>query len=142
MALAAAQVIDALAARLVPLTATAGRVHTSRAWPLTGVGLPAWRVTAADEVVEAATIDGINLHQLDVDAAATVRVAADLDDAMHALAAGGLALLFAAPVPYGLRLLGIGREITTEGEAAVGRITLRLQAQFYATPAAPETIYS
>jgi len=142
MALAAAQVIDALAARLAPMAATGGRVHTSRAWPLTEAGLPAWRVTAADEVVESATVDGINLHQLEVDAATIVRVSADLDDAMHELAAGGLALLFAAPVPYGLRLLGIGRETTTEGEATVGRITLRLQALFYATPAAPETIYS
>jgi hypothetical protein len=142
MALAAAQVIDALAARLVPLAATGGRVYTSRLWPLDEASLPAWKVTAADEVVQAATLDGLNLHQLDVDAAASLRAVADVDDGMHALAASGLALLFAAPVPYSLRLLAISRDITTEGEAAMGRITLRLQAQFYATPAAPETIYS
>jgi len=142
MALAAAQVIDALAARLVPLAATGGRVHTSRAWPLAESGLPAWRVTAADEVVEPASIDGINTHRLDVDAVATVRATADLDDAMHALAAGGLPLLFATPVPYGLQLIGIGRELSTEGEAAVGRITLRLQALFFVAPAQPETILS
>lgn len=142
MALAAAQVIDALAARLVPVAATAGRVYTSRAWPLDEASLPAWRVTAADEVVEPASIDGINTHRLDVDAVATVRATADLDDAMHALASGGLPLLFAAPVPYGLQLTGIGRELATEGDAAVGRITLRLRALFFVAPAQPETILS
>lgn len=142
MALAAAQVIDALAARLVPLAATGGRIYTSRAWPLAEADLPAWRVTAADEVVELAGVDGLNLHRLDVAAAATLRATANLDDAMHALAAGGLALLFAGPVPYGLQLIGIGRDLATEGEAAVGRITLRLQALFYAMPAQPETILS
>lgn len=142
MALAAAQVIDALAARLVPLAATGGRVYTSRLWPLAEADLPAWRVTAADEVAEQSSLEGINVHRLDIDAAATVRAVADVDDALHALAAGGLPLLFAAPAPYGLQLLGIGREITTEGEASVGRITLRLQALFYVNPAQPETILS
>lgn len=142
MALAAAQVIDAMAARLVPLAATAGRVYTSRAWPLTEASLPAWRVTAADEAVEAASLDGINLHRLDIDAAACARATDDLDDVLHALASGGLALLFAGAVPYGLQLIGIGRELATEGEAVVGRITLRLQATFYMHPAQPETILS
>lgn len=142
MALAAAQVIDALAARLAPLAASGGRVHTSRLWPLAEADLPAWRITAADEVAEPSALEGVHLHRLDVDAAAYVRATANVDDAMHALAAGGLALLFAAPVPYGLSLLGVGREITTEGEASTGRITLRLQAQFYANPAQPETILS
>lgn len=142
MALAAAQVIDALAARLVPLAATGGRVHTARLWPLAESDLPAWRITAADEVAERSSIDGINAHRLDVDVAAYVRATADADDAMHALAAGALPLLFAAPVPYDLQLLGIGRDITTEGEAATGRITLRLQALFYTQPALPETILS
>lgn len=142
MALAAAQVIDALAARLVPLAATGGRVYTSRLWPLDEASLPAWRITAADEVVEAAGIDGIGVHRLDVDVQGFVRAVADVDDAMHALAVGGLPLLFAPPVPHGLQLLGIGREITTEGEASTGRITLRLQALFYTQPAQPETILS
>lgn len=142
MALAAAQVIDALAARLVPLSATGGRVYTSRAWPLSESDLPAWRVLAADEVIERASLDGIGLHRLEIEAAASTRVTADLDDALHALAAGGLPLLFAAPVPYSLQLVGIGRELTTEGEATVGRITLRLQALFATNPAQPETILS
>ena len=66
MALAAAQVIDALAARLVPLAATGGRVYTSRAWPLTD--LPAWRVTAEDEAVQQAAVEPWNQHDLFVNA--------------------------------------------------------------------------
>lgn len=142
MALAAAQVIDALAARLVPMPATAGRVYASRAWPLDEASLPAWRVVVADEVAERVGLDGIHLHRLDIEATATTRVTANLDDALHALASAGLALLFANPVPYDLAATGITRAITQEGEAAVGAITLRLQATFYANPAAPDTIIS
>jgi hypothetical protein len=142
MALAAAQVIDALAARLVPMTATAGRVYTSRAWPLDEASLPAWRVVAADELVERVALDGTHRHTLDIEATGTARVAADLDDTLHALGSGGLVLLFAPAAPYDLVLSGIQRDITQEGEAAVGAITLRLQATFYANPAAPETILS
>lgn len=140
MALAAAQVIDALAARLVPLAATGGRVYTSRGWPLDV--LPAWRVVAADEAVAPDTVEPINRHELDVEATAFTRATADLDDALHALAAGGLALLFAPTVPYGLRLAGISRQVQSDGEASVGAVTLRLSTTFWVDPAAPETIYS
>lgn len=142
MALAAAQVIDALAARLVPVAATAGRVYTSRAWPLDEASLPAWRVVAADEAAERVELGGIHRHVLDVEATAVTRVTADLDDALHALASAGLAALFAGLPPYDLAATGITRAITQEGEAAVGAITLRLQATFYVNPAAPDTIIS
>lgn len=142
MALAAAQAIDALAARLVPMPATAGRVYTSRAWPLDEASLPAWRVTAADELLERVDLTGAHRHTLDVEATAYTRVSADLDDALHALAASGLALLFAPPVPYDLTATAITRAITQQGEATVGAITLRLQATYYANPAAPETLLS
>ena len=142
MALAAAQVIDALAARLVPVSATAGRVYTSRAWPLDEASLPAWRVVAADESAERVGLDGLHLHRLDIDATATTRMVADLDDALHALASAGLAALFASPAPYDLACGGITRAVTQEGEAAVGVITLRLLATYYVNPAQPETILS
>ena len=142
MALAAAQAIDTLAARLVPLAATAGRVYTSRAWPLADADLPAWRVVAADEACELVDLGGLHRHTLQVDATALARVTADLDDSLHTLAASGLALLFAPTAPYGLTLAGISRAITTEGEASVGAITLHLQAIFYSNPATPETIVS
>jgi hypothetical protein len=137
MALAAAQVIDALAARVSPL-APAGGVHTSRAWPL--ATLPAWRVFAGDEAVTEAMMSGINEHALDVEVQGTAHAAADLDDALHAMASAALAALFTAPVPYQLQLAAIQRRLATEGEASVGRITLRVRATFYVDPAAPETI--
>ena len=142
MTLAAAQVIDAIAARLVPLAATGGRVYTSRAWPLDT--LPAWRVTAEDESVSAdeGMVESINLHQLDIEARAFASATADLDDSLHTLAAGGLALLFAASVPHGLELRGIQRGMTTDAEAKVGAITLQLRCRFWVNPATPETIYS
>lgn len=142
MALAAAQVIDALAARLVPMAATAGRVYTSRLWPLTEASLPAWRLVAADELMERVDLTGLHRHSLELEATAYARATADLDDTLHALVATGLPLLFADPVPYDLTALSISRNVTTEGEAAMGAITLRLMATFYAHPATPETILS
>lgn len=143
MALAAAQVVDALAARVaVQAGLGTGGAKTSRVWPWGEEELPACRVFAQDEQVQLATQEGLNQHNLAVDVQYTCRATADLDDAMHALAAAGLPLLFANPVPYGLQLTGITRETATEGEAAVGRITLQLLAIFFAAPQAPETILS
>jgi hypothetical protein len=141
MALAAAQVVDAVAALLVPMVATGGRVYTSRAWPLAESDLPAWRVTAEDETVETDALDDSEqTHSLNIQAQCSTRAVADLDDALHALAASGLGLLFDPPAPYGLRLQSIDRTLATEGEAAVGRVTLSLNATFQTAPSAPETI--
>lgn len=141
MALAAAQVIDALAALLVPMSATGGRVYTSRTWPLDEASMPAWRITAGSEGITGQTLDGgVQRHELVVDAQCTARATADLDDTLHDLAAAGIALLFAGVPPYGLQMDAIDRELATEGEAAVGRITLRLSTVFHTAPGAPETI--
>jgi len=141
VALAAAQVVDAVAALLAPMAATGGRVYTSRTWPLAESDLPAWRVTAEGEEVEHDALDGSEqTHRLAISAECSTRAVADLDDALHALAAAGLTLLFAPDPPYGLTLQGIGRTVATENEAAVGRITLSLAAVFLTAPSAPETI--
>lgn len=141
MALAAAQVVDAVAARLVPMAATAGRVYTSRLWPLAEADLPAWRVIAQDETVEMlTTADTEQQHELTIDAACYDRTTADLDDVLHGHAAAGLALLFAPPAPHHLRLVNILRDLATEGEASMGRITLRMAATYITAPSAPETI--
>jgi hypothetical protein len=143
MALAAAQVVDALAARLAPQALGAGGVRTSRLWPWAEAELPAVRLFAADEQVEISTIgEQINRHTLAVDAQYTLRAVADADDAMHALAEAGLALLFAPPLPHGLQLVGINRDTTGDGEAANARITLQLQCTYFVAPAAPGVILS
>lgn len=144
MTLAAAQVVDAVAARLIPMAATGGRVFTSRTWPLAEAELPAWRVTAGDEQVSAAGLD-VNApqqHELDVEAAVVARATADLDDALHALAESGLSLLFATQPPHALLLMGIRRGLQGDGEAALGVLQLRLRALFFTVPSAPGTIVS
>lgn len=143
MALAAAQVIDAIAARISGATSAGTNVFTSRAWPLAEGDLPACRVVAgAEEITPEGLGDRLGQHLLDVHASFYARAVADLDDALHALAVAALPAIFAAPVPYGLTLQGIDREMAKEGEAAVGVITLRLQALFFTVPSAPETILS
>lgn len=142
MALAAAQVVDALAALMAPLPATAGRVFTSRWHPLSEAQLPCWRLYVAQEDVLPATVDGVNEHRLTVHVEGNLRAAVDADDAMHAMAAAALAALFAAPVPHALQLLSIDRNVASEAEASIARVRLRVQATFYAAPSAPETILS
>jgi len=143
MALAAAQVIDALAARLAGQAGLGtGGVKTNRIWPWAESDLPACRVFATDEQAsfDAGYLEHVNAHTLNVDVQYSARATADLDDQMHAAAAAGLALLFAPPEPYRLQLVGITRRLATEGVASVGVITLRLQATCYVAPSAPETI--
>ncbi len=142
MPLAAATVIDALAARVAGQAGiAAASIKTTRWWPWAESDLPACRVYATGEDCELVTVGSpINQHTLQVAAQYTCRAVADLDDAMHALASGGLALLFADPVPYGLELVGIDRSTATEGEAAVGVITLRMTCLFHVDPRTPETI--
>lgn len=141
MTLAAAQVIDAVAAKLVPMVATGGRVYTSRMWPITQAELPAWRVFASDETVQDMLLDGsLREHRLGVTVEGYVRATADLDDALHSLAAAGLTLLFAAPVPYGLELASIRRQMDDGGEFAHGVISLQINAAFDTHPTDPETI--
>jgi hypothetical protein len=143
MPLAAAQVIDALAARLGTVSATGGRVQTSRTWPLATADLPCWRVLADGEDCELVALDGsLHRHQLSVSCRAFTSATADLDDALHALASAGLQALFLAPAPHALELLSINRGMATEGEAKLGTVTLLVRAEFYANPAAPETIIS
>ena len=81
-----------------------------------------------------------NEHTLEINCQAVARATANLDDSLHALAAAGLAPLFAPPVPYSLRLTAIDREMSGAGEAAVGAVTLTLRATYAVAPAAPETI--
>ncbi|MGK2897210.1 MAG: hypothetical protein ACSLE9_00785 [Burkholderiaceae bacterium] len=143
MALAAAQVIDAVAARISGATACGTNVFTSRAWPIGEEILPAARITGDKEEITGEGLgDRLGQHLLDINAAFYARAVADLDDALHALAVAALPAIFAAPVPYGLTLQGIDRKMAKEGEAAVGVITLRLQALFFTVPSAPETILS
>lgn len=151
MALASAQIIDAIAARLSGLPLAGIRVYTSRAWPLSEAGLPAWRVVAVDEDVEPLTVHrpAQQQHRLQVEVQGYARATADLDDALHALASEALtALLTLAPpadalaglntVQFSLRR--IERAMQPLGEASLGLITITLRADFRTASNAPDTI--
>lgn len=142
--LAAAQVIDAVAARLSGATPAGTNVFTSRMWPLEKTGLPAWRVYAGDEAIEETGLgdDRIHEHNLDVQADAVVSATADIDDAMNAMAVAGLPAIFALPVPFDLVQTGVTRLMGREGQADVGMLTLNLRANYYTRPTDPETIIS
>lgn len=140
MALAAAQVIDALAALITGLPLTGSRVYTSRLHPVTEADLPCWRVVAETEAVTQSMLIGTNEHLLSVAVVGLVRATADVDDSMHALAAQGLAALWPATPLYGLQLDSISRDVVGDGEASMGAITVRATARYHVVPQAPETI--
>lgn len=142
MTLAAQQVTDALADRLVPMGATGGRVIRSRTVAVAEADLPCWRVVAGQEPVQPYANGGINMHQLDVLCAVYARDTADVDHALSALLAGGQALLFAAPVSFGLELVRIDRGVAAEGEASAGVYTLTVRARYAVRASDPETLLS
>lgn len=143
MALAAQQVVAELVSRLTPVAATAGRVYPSRTWPLADADLPAWLVYVASESVEQVGLDGdLHQHTPTIACRAVTAATADLDQALNALAAVGLAALFAAPRPWGLRLAGINRTTASQGESRLGFVTLLVECEYYANASAPETILS
>jgi hypothetical protein len=139
MALCAAQVIDAYAARLA---ATGRPVFTSRLWPLAESDLPAWRVTGeGEDIIRDGFTDGIHEHRLALQFKAYARATSDIDDALHALASTGLTAIFAQPLPYDLAFTGIDRNTAVEavGESSMSSIALLATATFFARPQAPDT---
>jgi hypothetical protein len=142
MALAALQVVDALIARLMPMPATGARIFDSRTVTLNESDLPCWRITAEDEPVEPAAINGADQHDLEVHASVYCRDTLTLDRELSALAASGLALLFADPRAFGLRHVNTLRSVVDVGEASAGRYTLVLRATFFVNPAQPELLLS
>ena len=142
------------AARISGLSLAGTRVYTSRAWPLAEADLPAWRVVAGAEAVEPMTVHApaLQQHELQVDLRGHARAVADLDDALHALAAQALAAVFAAAPQetpdvldgiaskLQLTLRRIERAMAAEGEAAVGLVVITLRVIFRTYANAPETL--
>jgi hypothetical protein len=137
MTLAAAQVVDAIAARLVGTAA--GGVFTDRAWPVDAAALPVWKVYATGEAVNPASIGDLEEHELTVECRGIVAAAVGLDDAMHNLAAAGLTAIHASGFSsFSVMTSGITRAMAQENGADVAVVTLRLAAQFYTHASAPE----
>lgn len=150
MTLAAAQVIDALAARVAAAALFVGKTYTDRAWPLDASELPAARVLALDEDIDLATVHApsIQLHELQIVAELRVSAVSGLDDAMHAAAAQvltsvGSSLARAAFAAAGIKTFKtrrISRRMEAQGQAAIGAIDITFIAQFNTRSDAPETI--
>lgn len=137
MALAAAQVVDAIAAALAG--SAAGGVFTDRAWPIDVAALPAWKVYATDEQINPATIGDTEEHQLVVECRGIVAAVAGLDDAMNNLAAAGLAAIHGATFSNFVAFTdGITRRMAQEGGADVAVVTVRIATQFYTRAATPQ----
>jgi hypothetical protein len=147
--LASAQAVNGVAALIESVTGMTGKVHTSRAWPLSEADLPAWRVMADDEEIEAQGVGfpAKQMHDLRVVAHGYARDTTDLDDTLHAMAAAALTKLFESkaatklsPLNCSMSLKRIERDMVSEGEAAMGRISLFLLVRFFTSNNAPETI--
>lgn len=148
MALASAQVIDAVAARLIGKPLVGANVYTSRAWPLTVAQLPAWKVIAGVETLEDITIHypGVRTHNLLVECHGVCRSVDDLDDHLHALALEGHRALFDTRADATLqplrgvlmKLHTVERSLEGEGEAALGGIVLLINVTFRTAENAPE----
>lgn len=142
MSLAADQVVDAVVAKLAATAIAGDRVYTDdRPWPIAESQLPAWRVTAVIEPVERQYSDpAVNEHSLSISVRGIVRAVEGMRTARGALAAEGMAAVFAEPVPHDFQLDQIEYQVTTEGEAAVGAVTFTLTAKYTVDQADPETI--
>lgn len=150
--LAAGQVIDAMASRLSGLPLAGTRIYTSRTWPLAEEELPAWRVLAKDEDIEPITVhpNALQTHALQIELRGYARAVADLDDALHALAAQAIAAVFSLTPPADalaslaskmqLSQRRIERGMATEGEAVVGMVVVTLRAVYRTWAASPETL--
>lgn len=140
MPLAAAQVVDLIAARLAPTAA--GGAPTDRAHPIAQGALPMWRVYAADESIQLIAVDGLQEHDLLVLADGLVTAVSGIDDAMNNLANAGLAAVHATHLARNVTLRndGITRAMAPDAGADVAKVTLRLRAQFFTYAAAPDTL--
>lgn len=151
MALAAKQVLDAIAVRMTGLPSAGVRVYTSRAWPLDK--LPAWRVVTPDEDIEQIVVHSnpIQDHKLQVELRGYAEAVADLDDTLHGLAVEALTALFNPPgapdalsalVPSKVKLSQrrIERTFTPDGQAVVGMVQITLRAEYRTKANAPEAL--
>lgn len=149
--LASQQVIEAVVARLIAAATDAGsRVYSGRAWPVQAY--PAIKVQHVDEDLQAADDDvtwpATRLHQLQLDAVSYVQAPTDLDAAMAAMALqvlqalqGTLAAATLQPLAgCTLQATGIRYQFQTDGEAATGLATVRLEVEFHTASNDPTTI--
>lgn len=149
MALAAEQVVVAVAALLATVSGMSASVYTDHPWPFDESDLPAWRVTDAEEeiVAHGANFPARNQHELTVKCEGLRKDVETIRADLNAMAAAALTKLFASRTSTSLSLGNtamvlqrIERDTVTEGQATCGRVTLSLRVRFHTSSNAPETI--
>lgn len=140
--LAAAQVRNAVAARLATAASVAGRVFAGRHHPVDPSELPCWVLRLDGEAIDTQALGypSLQSHAITLQADGYVRSTTDLEGAMDALQAEGLAAIFGTEPPYSLRCSQVQREVNADADASVGVVTLTLDATVLTLINAPETI--
>ena len=146
--LASQQVINAVVARLTAAATTSGaRVYSDRFHPI--ALYPSTTVRHVDEDLQAADDDitwpATRMHRLSLEVDVLVQVPAGLDGAMAAAALQVLQALEGdiAPIaglPVALAATGISYQAASDGQAATGKATVRLEANFHTASNAPHTL--
>lgn len=149
--LAARQVVQAIAARLVAAATAAGANVNSTNRGLTFATYPGIKVYALDDDHEAADDDITwpheQLHDLSIAVDCVVQDPADLEGAMDALveevliALEGTAAASQLSPLQGVRLRSVGstRTVRTDGERATGTASVRLRATYSTSADDPAT---
>lgn len=148
--LAASQVRAAVAALLMGATPAGPRVYLAHQWPLAVSSLPALRVGPGDETMDTDDITWPQLlqHELELQIEGLVAAVDDIDDAMDALVEAVLLALLGEEEAATLQPLvgctlvpvGISRLPVAEGQAATGRVLVRLRALYQTVSSDPSTL--
>lgn len=143
--LAAAQVRQHVAERLVAVALTAGRVHEGRYHAAAESELPCWFVSIApgeDIQAEGLSYPRLLTHSLRINAEGYVASATQLETLFDTLQVQGLQALFADPPPFNLQCIGVRRRVDEDGNGAarLGALTLHLEATFRGIEGQPENL--
>lgn len=143
--LAAAQVRQLVAQRLLGCALTSSRVFEGRYHPAAENELPCWFVSIEPgEDIEAEGIAWPRLltHRLRIRADGFVASATALETQLDTLQQQGLAALFGTEPPFNLRCIGTRRKVDDDGQQAarLGALTLHLEAVFHGIEGQPENL--
>jgi hypothetical protein len=143
--LAAAQVRQLVAQRLLAVALTAGRVFEGRYHPAAENELPCWFVSiepGEDIETEGISWPGLMTHRLRIRADGFAASTLDLETQLDTLQLQGLQALFATQPPFSLRCVGTRRRADDDanGGARLGALTLHLEAVFHGVEGEPETL--
>lgn len=143
--LAAAQVRQLVAQRLIACALTAGKVDEGRYTVASEAELPRWFVAidpGEDIGAEGLSWPRLLTHTLRIRAEGVVQAADGLEALLDTLQLQGLQALFGEAPPYQLQCIGVRRQSNDgSGQAAdLGALVLHLEATYRTVEGDPETL--